>query len=92
MSSEKKATDDLTKQHIKSRRYGITSAEDIPYGMFQMATDIEFQIEKMELSVSGLVLLEIEQIRINYDKYNPTRGGSFIEIDTRQESVYHLSE
>lgn len=76
----KKATDDLTKQHIKSRRHEIVSAEDIPYVMFQMATDIEFQIEKMELSESGLVLIEIEQIRINYDKYHPTRGGSFIEL------------
>ena len=51
----KKTTDDLTKQHIKSRRYEITSSEDIPYVMSQMATDIEFQIEKMELSESGLV-------------------------------------
>ena len=79
----KKTTDDLTKQHIKSRRYEITSSEDIPYVMSQMATDIEFQIEKMELSESGLVWLEIEKIRINYDKYNPTRDGSFIELPKR---------
>ena len=47
-----------------------------------MATEIEFQSEKMELSESGLVLLEIEKIRINYDKYNP-RGGTFIELPKR---------
>ena len=40
-----------------------------------MTTDIEFQIEKMELSKSGLILLEIEKIRINFGKYN-----SFIEL------------
>ena len=79
---KKEVTDDLTKQHIKSRRYEITSAEDIPYVMSQMATGIEFQSEKMELSESGLVLLEIEKIRINYDKYNP-RGGTFIELPKR---------
>ena len=26
------------------------------------------------------MLIESEKIRINYDKYNPTRGGSFIEL------------
>ena len=39
----------------------------------QMATDIEFQFEKMELSKSGLVILEIKKTRINYDKYNPKK-------------------
>ena len=26
------------------------------------------------------MLIEFEQIRINLDKYNPTRGGSYIEL------------
>ena len=44
------ATDDLTKQRIKRRRYDITNAEDIPSVLSQMAKDIEFQIEKIEQS------------------------------------------
>ena len=74
-----KVTDDFTKQHITSRRYEITSAEDIPYVMPQMATDIEFQIEEMEPNKSGIVQFQIDKIRIAYDKFNPTRDGSFID-------------
>ena len=37
-----------------------------------MATDIEIQMDKMELSESGLVIKQIEQLKFNYDKYNPT--------------------
>ena len=46
----------------------------------QMATDIEFQLDKMEMSESGLVLKHIDKLKFNYDKYNPTRGGSYIEL------------
>ena len=45
-----------------------------------MATDIEFQIDKMELNRSGLILNQFDKIRFNFDKNNPTRGGSFIEL------------
>ena len=45
-----------------------------------MATDIEFQLDKMEMSESGLVLKHIDKLKFNYDKYNQTRGGSHIEL------------
>lgn len=45
-----------------------------------MATDIEFQMDRMELSESGLVITQIDKLRFSYDKFNPTRGGSFIEL------------
>lgn len=45
-----------------------------------MATDIELQMEVMERSENGLVVKQIEKLQFNYDKYNPTRGGSFIEL------------
>ena len=45
-----------------------------------MATDIEIQMDKMELSESGLVINQIEKLKFNYDKYNPTRGGKFIPL------------
>ena len=46
----------------------------------QMATDIEIQTDKMELSESGLVIKQFDKIKFSHDKYNPTRGGSFIEL------------
>ena len=46
----------------------------------QMATDIEIQTDKMELSETGLVIKQFDKIQFSYDKYNPTRGGSFIEL------------
>ena len=46
----------------------------------QMATDIELQMDKMELSESGLVIKQIEKIKFNYDKYNPTRGGRCLNL------------
>ena len=64
----------------KSRIYTITSKEEVPDVISQMATDLEIQVDKMETSKSGLVLKQIEMFKFHYDKYNPTRGGTFIEL------------
>jgi hypothetical protein len=45
-----------------------------------MATDIEHQAEVLEASESGLVLTQMDKIKFNFDKYNPTRGGKFIPL------------
>ena len=45
-----------------------------------MASDIELQMDMMELSESGLVVKQIEKLKFSYDKYNPTRGGKFIAL------------
>ena len=45
-----------------------------------MATDIELLMDRMELSESGLVIKQIDKLRFNFGKYNPTRGGSYIEL------------
>ena len=55
-----------------------------------MATDIELQMDRMELSESGLVVKMIEKLRISYDKYNPTRGGKFLALP-RWISLKHAS-
>ena len=34
----------------------------------------------MEISESGLVLKQVNKLKFHYGKYNPTRGGSFIEL------------
>ena len=46
----------------------------------QIATNIEFQMGKMELSKSGLVITQIDTLQFNMDKFSPTRGGKFHSI------------
>ena len=75
-----KKTGEEIRHTTRSRRYEITNAEDLPKILSQMATDIEIQMDKMELSESGLVIKQIDKLTFNYDKYNPTRGGSFIAL------------
>ena len=51
-----KKTNEEIRESIRSRRYNITNEDEIPQKLNQMATDIEFQLDKMEMSESGLVL------------------------------------
>ena len=69
-----KKTDEEVRHSIRSRRYEITSQDEIPNVLSQMATDIEMQME------SGLVVKQIEKFKFNFDKFNPTRGGKFIPL------------
>ena len=75
----KKTNEDI-RHTTRSRRYEATNAEDLPKILSQMATDIEIQMDKMELSESGLVIKQIDKLTFHYDKYNPTRGGKFIAL------------
>ena len=75
-----KKTNEDVRQVIKSRRYNITNEGEIPNVLSQMASDVEHQAEVMEVSESGLVITQIDKIKFNYDKYNPTRGGKFIPL------------
>ena len=75
-----KKTNEDVRQVIKSRRYSITNEGEIPNVLNQMASDVEHQAEVMEVSESGLVITQIDKLKFNYDKYNPTRGGKFIPL------------
>ena len=48
-------TNEEIRKSIRSRRYNITNEEEIRQKLNPMATDIEFQLDKMEMSESGLV-------------------------------------
>ena len=65
---------------FKSRRYEVLNTDDVADVMSKMAQDIELQIENANLSKSNIVIEKINKITINYDKYNPTRAGSYIEL------------
>ena len=75
-----KKTNEDVRQVIKSRRYNITNEGEIPNVLNQMASDVEHQAEVMEVSESGLVIIQIDKLKFNYDKYNSTRGGKFIAL------------
>lgn len=75
-----KKTNEEVRHTVSSRRYDINNEEEIPNVLNQMATDIEIQMDRMDLSESGLVKKQIDKLKFNYDKYNPTRGGSFIAL------------
>ena len=75
-----KKTDEDIRHTIRSRRYEITNADEIVSVLSQIATDIEFQTDRMELSESGLVIKQFDKLRFHYDKFNPTRGGSFLPL------------
>ena len=57
---------------IRSRRKDITNEDDIAKSLSQMAAEIEIQMDRMELSESGLVIKQIDKLKFYYDKYNPT--------------------
>ena len=65
---------------FKSRRYEVLNTDDVADVMNKMAQDIELQIEISQLGKSNIVIEKINKITVNYDKYNPTRAGSYIEL------------
>ena len=74
-----KKTNEIRRE-VRSRRYEITNEEEIANVLNQMATEIEHQTEVLEASESGLVLTQMDKIKLNFDKYNPTRGGKFTPL------------
>lgn len=79
-SYKSKKSNEIIQHNTRSRMYIITNKEEIEKTLSQMATDIEIQLDTMEMSESGLVLTQKGKLKFHFDKYNPTRGGSFIEL------------
>jgi len=79
---EKDAEDTEETPFIKfrSRRFEILNTDDISDVLSKMAQDIIRQISSSYLRESGITINKIERITIHYDKYNPTRAGSYIEL------------
>jgi hypothetical protein len=73
-------TDEGDTVKFKSRRFEVLNTEDIIDAMTKVANDIETQIEVSQLSKSNIIIEKINKITVNYDKYNPTRAGSYIEL------------
>ena len=65
---------------FKSLIYEVLYTDDISDVMTKMAKDIHTQVENAQLSKSNIVIEKISKITIKYDKYNPTRAGSYVKL------------
>ena len=65
---------------FKNRRFEVLNTDDITDVMTKMAEDIETQVGNSHLNSSDIVIDKTSKLMINYDKYNPTRAGSYIEL------------
>ena len=79
LGEDGEVVDEIVK-YIISRRYDIYNSNDLQDTLNNMSADIELQIENSDLPKSGLRLTGIDNIHIHYDRYNPTRGGSYIDL------------
>jgi len=65
---------------VKSRKYIVHNADELKDSVNNMAQDIITLIDKADLPKSGLVFERILGMTIDYNRYNPTRGGSYIAL------------
>ena len=79
------------RRRLRSRRYNVHNPEEINSVLDNIAHDIEVQIEIAESTQSGLVLLQVQSLVISYEKYNPTRGSSYIPLP-EQKSLYQYQK
>jgi len=64
---------------LESRRYDVFNNEDLTDAFKRIPSDIDLAIEMRFLKKSGLRVKKVEEIHIHYNRYNPTRGGSYIQ-------------
>ena len=65
---------------VKSRSYTIVNEEDLRNELKRMRPDVETRSLDMALYQSGLIISNINNIHIMYNKYNPTRAGKYSEL------------
>ena len=67
-------------KEVRSRRYEIHNVTDLQDTLNNAAADIELQIARAHFTNAKLQIIGIDKIVINYDRFNPTRGASYIEL------------
>ena len=65
---------------FKSRRFEVVNTADIQAALNNMAGDIEHHIGGDPLKESNISITQITKMTVHYDRYNPTRGGIYIEL------------
>ena len=72
--------DEVKEVQVRSRRYEVHNTTDLEDVLNNMANDIQLLITLKQLEKSNLKIDHISKITLHYDRYNPTRGGSYIEL------------
>ena len=82
MDGDKDDENNHVKKVIKFRsiRFEVLNTGYISATLTKMADDIETQFGRSHLNCSDIALHRIEKVTVHYDKYNPTRAGSYIEL------------
>ena len=78
--SFKNPNNEVIQRRLKSTRYNVHNPDGLNGVLNNIRHAIKTQIEITEYIQSGLVLGQVEKLVISYDRYNPTRGASFIPL------------
>ena len=65
---------------VRTRSYTIINSDELKEALKNMRNDIGARILDMALYQSGLVVVKVEEINMMYNKYNPTRAGTYINL------------
>ena len=65
---------------LPSTYYPIHNEEELTQALERSVTQILLQIQNLEASTSNLRFKKILSITIHYDKFDPTRAGSYFEL------------
>jgi len=65
----------------------ITNTNDIVSTIKQVIQDIKELIEEAQLNDSGYQFVKIKSVYVNYVKYNPTKGASYIPLLFLSKSI-----
>ena len=66
--------------HIRSRVHTVLTVSELQNTLQKLIDDITIDIENKALRGSGFTILGINNIVVHLNKYNPTRGASYIPL------------
>ena len=72
--------DEMQDVIVRTRSYTIIDSDELQEALNNMRNDIGARILDMALYQSGLMVVEVKEIHMMYNKYNPTRAGKHINL------------
>ena len=72
--------DDMQDVIVRTRSYTISKSDELKETLKNMRNDIGATILDMALYQSGLMVAEVKEIHMMYNKYNPTRAGTYMNL------------
>ena len=72
--------DEMQDVIVRTRSYTIINSDELKKALNNMRNDIGVRISDMALYQSGLMIVKIKEIHMMFNKYNPTRAGTYINL------------